>query len=1284
MKQILKLFTYVDGVNDKPFPSAEEQAILTTYKAEIPRMGGAGYIEGKVMHRLCLDNLWSAKVYAVFMGERYTVKSTASSTKDSSDTKYQHDLVLRAENEILSHIYFIDAIQGSPEVDKVKTNSDKVQFCGDINEFISRLNASLTQANTGYKAVVNEGISSEDKFVSFEKKYITEALQEIYNVYELPYYFKGKEIHVGYEENAITTPMAYGHDDALVSISKTNANYKVVNRCSALGSTENLPYYYPNKTAKGIPTLKTTAVEGSPFTDDDIEIEDIVLFAEKADATDVYKAKYGTDLNAAEIVEVLAKYNDEGQYIKADNGIKYIPLKHSEINSTASVKHRIEVKVKKECRLVLVQEMTHNPVEPSYPFLTTSKKTITYAINGGTPMEYTVGSDSLFTIEAKELGTYIILYRQDIIVSNIGSIKPQSVGVSSAFNTDYTQVLSWYNKNKIVRLDNIGLSLRSMDNVREGDSFQQIIGEIIPFSEHLMPPIYRQSKGKERFYNAKNNIYPLPESKDGYYMFENEYSDVNPDEIIFDADDIKPTIKGMTNTNQERIDMFSDFAFDKDDNDDKDAEGNYIHPYFFAKMKKTNGSSEFNLFRQSNEKQPMQISFTSGVCGGCSFEIGVGEETNKNIVQVDENGNLKYDEKGRVLWRNQKPQDRQNDTSNYETWIALKKDIETYSHIMPNASRNFKPSTEDTFVILGINLPDAYIYAAEERLKEAIIKYMFENNREKFNFSIKFSRIFLKEHPEVLNKLNENARLLVRYNEREYTFYVDNFTYSVNETEPLPEIEVNLVDTLTIGKNSLQQMISGIKQEILYGSGGDFLKQGLKYFLRKDIDDYSNGRPTFLKGIKSNTDVEVGDFVDSIMSGRGSRLTDKELQTDSAIIRGSLTVMDYIINEIQAMSGSYEFTDYGKIESVKHISGDVYKLFLKQDTKYDITTIVENDIIVSIINDIKIGGSNYYTSWMRVITTNMNDNSVTIVLYPDTEVPTGKNYPPSEGYNVTRRGNVILPTEEKPINKRSQSWMLSSTEGRILFLTNVYKPILEDYNYAISIGNFPEIKALKNLPISKDDVGIMAKTIVCENLYQYDYNGDVISKKVDRGEWSLEVAQSEQPYRYVQHEAIYPDGVHTYTELEQHTVYHYGCKWGCLKDKTTNEPIWNSPDWVLLEGDKNYHLDFESSNGWQFFLKAVNTDISAIVYYGNRNITNALFEMQGTEIEWLRDTGNIPSDNTWKPTYVDEKRNVIRLTNADMGSGWGMDYRKISFICRVFIPNGKKYDTIENKINIKL
>lgn len=606
------------------------------------------------------------------------------------------------------------------------------------------------------------------------------------------------------------------------------------------------------------------------------------------------------------------------------------------------------------------------------------------------------------------------------------------------------------------------------------------------------------------------------------------------------------------------------------------------------------------------------------------------------------------------------------------------------------------PANGDEYILSGFDIQlvsDQYIPEAEQELKGKAQKYADKVKKDDGTYPTTLRSSWVKEDLisrtfEFGQRINlvddtyfENGRISrVLGWEMNLDIPWDSPVYTIGESMPysrIGEIE-DKVDSLTYKGQTYNGNGNGVYvirvNDSTTPSDSNVFSalKSLKTLLRKDQPDGTS----FL--------LKFGEFIDSMIAGKGAGIYPNGRGQFSRLeVRDALVVMRLIINEIQAMAGDFSFSDAGCIEKVEDLGDDTYKLWMEKRTEYDVTNFTENDIMYSIINNLLTGGTDYYTSWFRCLTKNVNDNTLTVVLYPDSEVPGGKNYPPVAGYNVTRRGNSVLP-DEGEVNERAQSWLLSSREGRIMFLANVYKPILEDYNYAISIGKFPNIKALDNLPVTTEDVGVMAKTIVCERLYQYDYNGDVISNKVDRGEWSLTVAQSEQPYRFIQHDRLYPDGQHTYTELEQHTVYHYGCKWGCLVDKTEDEPVWNSPSWSLLEGDKNYHLDFESSNGWQFFIQQVNTDITAVVSYGNRNITNVLMATDGVEVEWLRDTGNIPSDNSWKPTYVDGQKHVIHLSVADMGSGWGSEYRKISFICRVFIPVGENFETVENKINIKI
>lgn len=462
-------------------------------------------------------------------------------------------------------------------------------------------------------------------------------------------------------------------------------------------------------------------------------------------------------------------------------------------------------------------------------------------------------------------------------------------------------------------------------------------------------------------------------------------------------------------------------------------------------------------------------------------------------------------------------------------------------------------------------------------------------------------------------------------------------------------------------------------------------------FISKKNDDYAKGIITFLKDIivkgpiKALSKLTVGEsIIDSLIAGKGIIAEDGRIQADRMELRSSLTVLRLIINEIQAMAGDFSFSDCGTIEKVELLDDGTYRLTMEKRTDTDWTTLEENDVLCSIVNSLLIGGTDYYTSWFRPVSKNRNDNTLTVVLYPDSEVPGGKNYPPVEGYNVTRKGNAKVPDAGEAPNERAQSWLISSREGRIMFLQNVFKPILEDYNYALTLGRFPNVKMIEKLPIGSTDVGVMAKIGVFEKIYEADRNGTIITKKVDRGEWSLATAQGDEPYRFVDYETLL-ENQKVITTLEQHTAYHYGCKWGCLIDKTTEEPKWNSAGWVLLEGDKNYYLDFIAPGTAK--RGQVNMDITAWIKYANRDITNVLLATTGVSIEWLRDTGNIPADNSWKPAYVDGQKNVIHIDNTDehgVGIGFGYDYQRVKFICRVFIPVGEDIETVENYVGFRI
>ena len=1004
MEIVLKLYTYVDGTNDTPFPNAEEQAMFTfTYDAN--RMGGSPQISATVKHRLCLDDLWNDKVYAEFRGEKYFIMNTPSSDKDNTDERYNHDIQLLSEREVLNHVYFIDAVQGDSTVDVYKSNSTKVIFFGDVNEFVGRLNACLSYQNLEYTAVLDSGVTSEDKQVSFEDKYILEALQEIFNVYEIPYYFVGKVIHVGFTENTITYPLKYGFDEALLSISKQNANYALINKIKGQGSSDNIPYYYPNNSPKGDIGIKI--VSGSMIASNFV-IFDYVKFSSAMSLTDVCTVRRE----------------------QSEDGI------------------------------------------------------LNYFI---------------WSIDGK-----------DVELSDLG--------------------------------------IRLADNVipMAGSSFMQEKVSYITPMPNLMPSIYRESLGAQQFYEAKNNTYE--DGEGGYYEFENEYSDTNQRQGTTDFEDIKPTIEGMTNASGQRIDMFSAFAYDKNDNDETDEEGNYIHSYFFAKLRKFDGENGFNLFDHAIESQAMQISFTSGVCGACTFEIGVGEEKQENIVQVDEFGNLKRDKEGNVLWNGQTAQPRQNDTRNYEVWIALKKENSTYGIVFPNVSQNLKPSTNDTFVILGIDLPTAYITAAEKRLEQSLIKYMWMNNTEKFTFSIKFSRIFFTEHPEVLEQLNENSRVLIEYNGQQHTLYVDNFSYKTDDSSPLPEIEIDLVDTLSVGQNSLQTQLDSVKQDILSSiGGGDFLKQGLKYFLRKDVNDVAQGKITFRKGLDSKGDVVIGEngFAGGL-TGFGAKIgSDGRAEMRALTLWEFLEVPELRYNSVKVFLGiDWQVAGAGIIESCTPDTDEDGNVL----TTGTCTLKLEDGQYGAVdVDDIALGIWHFGNSNDATEDTDDGKGGFTFAGFATayfriTEVSGANNgtfrYSLRPNFNVHPQSQMTFACYGNFTNTdRQTSTYRTRTYTRRLWKQNTWEIGVQ--NIAMQEGD------LSNLSIF--DMDMTGYSMYINSVYftgtiaQVKPDGTPVMTANDRGAWV-----NNTKYDYYDR------------------VSHNGCIWLCVnEDGTDTEPSESNPNWLL-------------------------------------------------------------------------------------------------------------------------
>lgn len=429
---------------------------------------------------------------------------------------------------------------------------------------------------------------------------------------------------------------------------------------------------------------------------------------------------------------------------------------------------------------------------------------------------------------------------------------------------------------------------------------------------------------------------------------------------------------------------------------------------------------------------------------------------------------------------------------------------------------------------------------------------------------------------------------------------------------------------------------------------GKYLDELRKRLLSKDREDQTE----FL--------LKFGEFIDSMIAGKGAGIfPDGRGQFEKLEVRSAMIVKELIYNRWFAQEGNVTYSEAGTIERIELLEDGTYDLYLRRRWDNDITAFKEQDVIYGSVNNLNSTGE-YYDSWFRVLNVMQAENKINVVLYPDEEVPGGKNYPPAVGMVITRRGNAV--DEE-----RKGFWYISSYEGCICMLDGVTKPVLEESNYSIIIGKLKRLELFDNLPINYRQSYVYCRGIAIQDLMRIDYQGVVIVQLNDRGFWSLEVAQSENPYK------VGKDTVDT--------VWHYGCRWKCLVTGTTDEPRYASTGWAMIEGNPAFTIDIESENGWQFDASqlqegVVFTTLTVTGQLYNRDVTDSILD---TDVSWTRDTGNISEDNAWAIKRADAGKSLT-LTVDDLGVEFGRTKTVCTFKARALLRDGQTFEVAENEI----
>lgn len=571
---------------------------------------------------------------------------------------------------------------------------------------------------------------------------------------------------------------------------------------------------------------------------------------------------------------------------------------------------------------------------------------------------------------------------------------------------------------------------------------------------------------------------------------------------------------------------------------------------------------------------------------------------------------------------------------------------------------NIIPNIGDTYILTNIRMPDEYYPIAEEQYKQAVDSFLTEYSKDISIYSGNTDYIHVDKNSVPLS-LGQRVRLEdAQYFE---AGYLDTrITRIERKLGNLSEASIDCSSAVsTSWKSSVDSTLNNLEYTLAQEMADNvrLLKTG-DMESPSDYTAFSSLRAiaTFLckdRPDRTNFLLKFGDFIDSMIAGKGAGIyPDGRGQFERLEVRGSAVFKEVIYNRLNAQEGDTSYSENGVIESVTLESDGTYTLKLRKRWENDFTAFQEGDVVYGIVNNLFSTGE-YYTSWVRVLSKNIAANSISVLVYPDSEVPGGRNYPPTELMIITRRGNAI--------NEDRQSyWYLSATTDKCLvWLEGVTKPVLEQNNYYMILGRLPNLDLFDNLPINYKHSYIFARAGIFGELYRVDWQGLPAQELVDRGFWSADVASSDNPY--------------TNTQERADTVWHYGCKWKCLITGTTDEPKYAAAGWAMLEGNPEFTITIDSTKGWYFDIETFATTLFITGNLYNRDVTEHILD---ADVSWTRDTGNVSEDNAWAVKRAGAGKN-LPLTTDDLGPNY-TNMRVCTFKAQALLRDGQQFEVAEN------
>ncbi|MBQ8793231.1 MAG: hypothetical protein IJZ63_00610, partial [Clostridia bacterium] len=429
-------------------------------------------------------------------------------------------------------------------------------------------------------------------------------------------------------------------------------------------------------------------------------------------------------------------------------------------------------------------------------------------------------------------------------------------------------------------------------------------------------------------------------------------------------------------------------------------------------------------------------------------------------------------------------------------------------------------------------------------------------------------------------------------------------------------------------------------------------------FLSRLADDVAKGNITFEKMIAVlglslfKGGAQFGEFIKSLYAGKGAGIDENgNAEFESVRVRSYFECVEFIVNRLAAIEGDQILTEGDTIERVEDLGDNCYGLYLKSKWDGYFTAQYPNNVLKGIVNTLAAGSGVYYTSWLRVNSVNTANNYIEVTLYPDEETPAGKNYPPCEMMKIARWGNQTDTTRQSCI-------YLSSTEGRIVRLTGVTKPIIDAANYGATFGTLPEFLQAMDLPTIEGQDYVYARGLIVQDIIRIDYQGKPVCTVVDRGVWSA----SADYYC----EALNPTtGVYEISD-----VWYNGCKYRCAKTGTTTAPAWNNTDWAMVEGNPEFTVEFADTD-YIFDPDRFNLTLSIIAKLYNMDVTADILD---ADVQWTRYSEDaqgverVVSDQAWALKRAGAGKSIdLTIDDCDFN---GYIPKTLKFIATVTLRDG--------------